>query len=91
MIRSLSRLWSVDPGFDSHHVLTLSVSLPPAMMSANPDAIRATFRQLDARFASIPGVSAVSLNWGAALMGYDDEQLFWLDGQPKPATVNEMN
>jgi predicted permease len=91
MIRSLSRLWQVDPGFDPHHVLNFGVSLPPTMTAASPDAIRSGFRELDNKFASIPGVQAVSQTWESLPMGGDDEQLFWLEGQPKPASQNEMN
>ena len=40
MIRSLTKLWSVDPGFDPHNVLTFDLSFPAAISS--PDAIRAT-------------------------------------------------
>ena len=36
MIRSLVRLWNVNPGFDSHNVLTFNVSLPPATAQAAP-------------------------------------------------------
>jgi predicted permease len=91
MIRSLTRLWNVDPGFDPHNVLNFGISLPPSMMKASPDAIRAAFRDLDNRLASIPGVTAVSQTWGAIPIGPDDEQLFWLQGQPKPANDQEMN
>jgi predicted permease len=91
MIRSLAALWNVDPGFRPDNVLTFNLSLPPSMMHATPDAIRAAVRDLDAKFASTPGVQAVSLIWGAFPLGSDDEQLFWLDGQPKPATENDMN
>jgi predicted permease len=90
MIRSLTQLWRVDPGFSADNVLTFSVSLPPTMMSASPDAIRSAFRQLDDKLASTPGVQAASLTWGAFPMTGDDEQLFWLDGQPKPANQNDM-
>jgi predicted lysophospholipase L1 biosynthesis ABC-type transport system permease subunit len=31
MVRSLTALWHVDPGFDSHNVLTFGVALPPSM------------------------------------------------------------
>ncbi|MGA8149731.1 MAG: ABC transporter permease [Terriglobales bacterium] len=91
MVRSLAHLWSVDPGFDPHHVLTLGVSLPPSMVGADPAAIRAAIRQLDDQFRATPGVQALSQSWGAVPMSDDDEQLFWIDGQPKPANQNDMS
>jgi predicted permease len=91
LVRTLAHLWSIDPGFDPHNVLTFSISLPPPMMNASPDAIRAAYRDVDQRFASTPGVRAVSLSWGAVPFGWDDEQLFWFADQPKPATENDMN
>jgi predicted permease len=91
MIRSLVELWRVDPGFDPHNVLNVGVSLPPAMMSASPDAVRSSFRELDRQFAAIPGIEAVSQTWESLPMAGDDENLFWIEGQPKPATDNEMN
>ena len=90
MIRSLVQLWRVDPGFESHHVLNFGVSLPPAMMSASADAVRASFRELDRQFAAIPGVEAVSQTWESLPLAGDDENLIWIDGQPKPATDNDM-
>jgi putative ABC transport system permease protein len=90
-VRSLARLWHVDPGFDPHHVLSFGLSLPPSMVSASADTIRANFRDLDRRLAEIPGVEAVSQSSGAVPLDYDDEQLFWLEGQPKPTSDNDMN
>jgi predicted permease len=90
-IRSLTKLWSVDPGFNPHNVLTFGFSLSPSMMSANPDAIRSAFREFDEKVAAVPGVQAVSQTWGAIPLSGDDEQLFWLEGQPKPANENDMN
>ena len=90
-VRSLAKLWSVDPGFNSHHVLTFGLSLPPSMMGAKPDAIRAAFREFDDKLASVPGIQAVSQAWGAVPLSGDDEQLFWIEGQPKPANQNDMN
>jgi predicted permease len=91
LTRSMAQLWNVNPGFDARNVLTFGLSLPPSMFHANPDAVRAAFRQLDDKFAATPGVRDVSVSWGAMPLGSDDEELFWLDGQPKPATDNEMN
>ena len=91
MIRSLSALWSVNPGFDSHNLLSFGVSLAPSMKNASPDAIRATLREVQARLNAAPGVKATSLSWGAVPLAEDDEDLFWLEGQPKPASDNDMN
>jgi predicted permease len=90
-IRSLMRLWSMDPGFRPPHVLTFGFSLAPSMMGAKPDAIRAAIRDFDQKLVSIPGIEAVSQTWGAVPLSGDDEQLFLLEGQPKPANDNDMN
>ena len=90
-IRSLTKLWSVDPGFRPNNVLTFGISLPPSTLKAKPEAIRSAFRDLDEKLAAIPGVQAVSQTWGAIPLSGDDEQLFWLEGQPKPANDNDMN
>jgi predicted permease len=90
-IRSLMRLWNINPGFNPHNVLTFGLSLPPSMFNATPDAIRTSFRDLDAKVAQIPGVRGISQVWGALPFGLDDEQLFWLQGQAKPANENDMN
>ena len=49
MVRSLARLWSVDPGFNPQNVLTFGYTLPPSMINGNPDAIRAAYRNFDDR------------------------------------------
>ena len=90
MVRTLTRLWSVDPGFDPAHVLTFSVSLPPSMTRESPEEIRAALRDVEVTLASAPGVRAVSLSGGAFPLGGDDERLFWIEGQPRPSSQNEM-
>ncbi|HEY7096928.1 MAG TPA: ABC transporter permease [Terriglobales bacterium] len=91
MLRSLAGLWKVDPGFDPENVVTFGLSLPPTTMNANPDAIRAAFREFDQRLRAVPGVTAVSQSWGAVPISSDDEQLFLIEGQPKPASDKDMN
>ena len=89
MVRSLRRLWDIDPGFDPHHVLSFNLSLAPALMQAPPDAVRAAFREFDAQLADTPAVRAAAITWGAVPFNYDDEWTFWVDGRPKPGQ-NEM-
>jgi predicted permease len=91
MIRSLVRLWSVSPGFDSHNVLTFNVSLPPSTAQASPDAIRAAWRLFDDKVKATPSVQSVSLSWGAFPLSGDDEALFWIEGQPKPSSEHEKS
>jgi predicted permease len=88
MIRSLAKLWSVNPGFDPHHVLTFGISFPT--MEANPDSIRATLREIHDSLIAIPGVQAASITAGAQPMLSDSEWLFWLEGQPKPLSQSQM-
>jgi predicted permease len=91
MIRSLVRLWSVNPGFDPRNVFTFSVAIPPSSTPSSPDAVRSTFRQLHDKLESVPGIQAVSLSGGAIPMMSDDEELFWIKGQPRPSTDRDMN
>jgi predicted permease len=91
MLRTLQRLWSVDPGFQPRGVLTFGAAFSPSLANASPSAIRATMREFDSRLAAVPGVEGISLSWGAVPFYSDDEQLFWLEGQPKPSSKNEMS
>ena len=90
MMRSMIALWNVNPGFDSHNVLAFSVAVPPSMKTATADGIRAALRSVDQQIKAVPGVKAVSLSWGALPLASDDEDIFWIEGQPKPADESEM-
>jgi predicted permease len=91
MIRSLSALWNVDPGFRPDNVLTFGLGIPPAMSVASPEAARANLRELCDKLNSMPGVRAASFGDGAAPLQTEDDLFFWFDGQPKPASTSEMN
>jgi hypothetical protein len=90
MIRTLFVLWTLDPGFNPHNVMTFEASPPSSLKNQSPDAIRASFRQIQDKLASTPEVEAVSLVWGAHPMGSDTEDYFWFVGRPKPVRVTEM-
>jgi predicted permease len=89
MIRSLVDLWSVNPGFNPRGVLTFSVSLSPSL-GVNAATARSAIRQLDETLENIPGVEAVASTTGSLPMSGDSEYHFWLEGEPKPASENEM-
>jgi predicted permease len=91
MIRTLAALWNVNPGFEPKNVLTFGFALPSTMIQANVDSVRAALREVHDKFATTPGVQAVSFSWGAVPLSSDDEWLFWIDGQPKPENDNDMN
>jgi len=91
MIRSLSALWKVDPGFRPDNLLTFSLSLSPAARAGSPDATRATLRELSDQLGSTPGIRAVSFSAGAIPLQGEDDLFFWVEGQPKPASQSEMS
>ncbi|MGI8770686.1 MAG: ADOP family duplicated permease [Acidobacteriaceae bacterium] len=90
MIRSLMKLSNVDPGFRPKGVLTFGLEPPPAMIGSSPDTARAYLREAQRRLSRTPDIEAASLSWAALPMISDDEQPFWLDGEPKPANENAM-
>ncbi len=89
MLRSLSRLWRVDLGYNPDHAITFSVSLP-SNAKTTPAETRARLRQFDAALREVPGVRAVSVTLGSRPMIHDSSLPFWIEGRPKPATDNEM-
>ncbi len=91
MVRSLVVLWRTSPGFEPANIVTFGLALPPQMLGANAEAIRSQIRDLDRKFAATPGVESASQSWAAFPMSSDDEQLFWIDGEPKPESENDMH
>ena len=89
MLRSLSALWRVNPGFNPSHAITFSLSMPSSLATTSAET-RARLRQFDNAMASIPGVQAVSVTLGSRPMIHDSSLPFWIVGQPRPANDNEM-
>ncbi len=90
MLRSLSALLKVNPGYDPEHAITFSLSLPPHP-KATPAQVRERLRRFEEQMRNIPGVEAVSITLGSRPLLHDSELPFWIEGQPKPATDNEMS
>jgi predicted permease len=89
MLRSLTALWRVNPGFNPNHAITFNLSMP-ATSATTSDETRARLRQFDYKMRSISGVEAVSVTLGSRPMIHDSALPFWIEGRPKPAHDNEM-
>jgi predicted permease len=90
MLRTLVHLWGLDPGFNPRNVMTFSLTGPSSFKTQPPDAKRAAFRQIHDKLATLPGVEAASLSWGAHPMEGDDEEFFWIAGRPRPARQSDL-
>ena len=83
MIQSIWRLWRVDPGFNTHNVLTAQVALSPKAM-ASPEAIRLAYEQMLDRVKAAPGVQSVGITSVIPLGESDSEISFWPGLGPQP-------
>jgi predicted permease len=85
MVRTMQRLWNVNPGFDPHNLLFFTVGFPPP---PKPDAtaIRARDRELGTKLAALPGVESLSVFVGALpLSGGRTAIRYWPVNQAPPA------
>src|SRR3984957_20231713 len=80
MIRSLTKLQTIDPGFDQHNVLTMNVQVNKKQFS---DATQQSqfFNQVFERIHSIPGVAAVGAITDLPLNGASSQPVA-IDGHP---------
>jgi predicted permease len=81
MIRSLSRLRSVDPGMDSSNVLTLSLALPETKYSQPAQRIN-FYDQLFQRVRALPGVESAGGIDSLPLDGGGSTQPIAIEGHP---------
>jgi len=90
MVRSLTALWRVDPGFKPDHAITFVLSLPADPNTTSAET-RARLRLFDDKMKNIPGVEAVSVTLGSRPMIHNSTEVFWIEGHPKPANQHDMN
>jgi predicted permease len=88
MIRSLTKLGSVDPGFDSQNLLIFDLAFPS--VGSSPEATRSAWREIQDRLKALPGIESASLTAASVPMSTDGELPFWLEGQPNPSSQSEM-
>jgi putative ABC transport system permease protein len=80
LLRSLSRLMAVDPGFRAERVLTLATSLP-AQAYRDAASVRGFYTRLVEDVSQVPGVSAVGASTDLPL-GVRERRAFTLEQDP---------
>jgi predicted permease len=81
LIESFLHLTRVDPGFDPHHVLTFQIDAPGGTTETLTPRF---FREVVARIAVLPGVSAASAAASLPLTGDNMSVSLEVEGQPTP-------
>jgi putative ABC transport system permease protein len=89
MIKSFSRLQSVDPGFDPNNLLTMRADLPATKYAEDPRIV-AFYRQAVERLAALPGVrSATAINYLPFYSGLGARTSFSIEGREAPLPGQE--
>lgn len=82
LVRSLNRLFQVNPGFRSDHVLVAHIQLPTNHYPQSD--VESFYKRLLPRIAAIPGVVGVSTATTLPLAGPIIEMRFAIQGSPLP-------
>jgi putative ABC transport system permease protein len=88
LLRSLSRLVNVDPGFDLRSALTASIDLPESRYREDADKAR-FYDRLFARLTDLPGVEGVGAVMPMPLTGSGFVLTFYVEGTPVPEPNRE--
>jgi len=82
LMKSLSRLESVDPGFQADHLLTMRVNLPGRKYDSDPKILN-FFKQAIEQVRAIPGVESVGAINTIPFGGPHSGTKLDIEGQPK--------
>ncbi len=80
LIRSLVRLQSTNPGFDSSDVVTMRIDLPQKKYST-PETRNSFWDQFQSRVSALPGVEAVGLVTELPLSGQPNDMPYTVEGR----------
>jgi putative ABC transport system permease protein len=83
LIRTMSNIASVESGYDTSRILTISVTA----VQGDWAAYHQTALQ---RVRAVPGVEAVAFAWGVPLTGNNWQRPTEIEGQPLPAKPSEQ-
>ncbi len=80
LVRTLSNLKNVNPGFDTHSVLLFGVD--PRLAGYKGPQVDNLFRNLQEKFSALPGVTSASYSWIPLLTGGLNTTSFHKPGTP---------
>jgi predicted permease len=83
LLRSFSRVMTVDPGFRSEHLLTMQITLPARVSSS--ESRRAYYAEWFERLAALPGVLSVGGTTRIPLGSTNVTTSVQVEGRPVPA------
>jgi predicted permease len=85
LLQTIRHLWSVNPGFDTQHVITFKVGVSPSLKKT-ASSTRIAYQQLIERIRQIPGVQAADFTGIVPLSRQGGTLPFWINSQ-KPASL----
>jgi len=88
MLKSMSRLLSVDPGLNAKNVLTMGVSVPQEEIYVGPPGLPRFCQDLDEHVGAVPGIVSVGAIAHLPFQG-NAGRGFQIEGQP-PADPGKM-
>lgn len=86
LVRTLHKLQTLDPGFDSSHILLFGIN--PRLAGYKDRQTVELYRQLQERFEALPGVGSASYSEDALLSGDWSANDVHLDGAPPKSNAN---
>ena len=81
VMQSFTKLWNIDPGFDSSHVLTFRYALPVTAYP-EPQHMSAVHEQIIERLVALPEVESAGATSVLPLAGEFENWSFTIDGRP---------
>jgi predicted permease len=85
LVRTLQKLQSIDPGFDTQNILLFGIN--PNLAGYNDRQTAQLYRQLQDQFAALPGVVSASYSESALLSRSWSSTDIHLDGAPSKSNV----
>jgi predicted permease len=88
MLRSLQKVWSIDPGFNANGLVTFYTGISPER-GRTPQQIRSATREIGERLKGIPGVESASVEVGGLPLRGSTTVGFLTEADPANAAVRE--